>query len=237
MLIASIDVGITHLALVFAQVEPGGSPVTLHQIECVDSTVFQHDAVPVDKCTLGHTKTTADRIAHVVQERQHLFDACTHVLIERQPLQGHTHVEQVLYLLLRHKAHLVSPNAMHKFFNISHFTYEGRKQQVVRIVDDMLPLDRFAKYHALERKHDVADAMCLMLYWLNTQKQQQPPQLALLSTKQMKQTNQPVSTANVADEEVHQRAVTAFTNLTNKFRCHFKPQKKHVDPSTSTCSR
>lgn len=211
MLIASIDVGITHLALVFARLQQVNAELELVQLECVDSTVFEHGRVAVDDCTLGHTKTTADRIAHVVQERRHLFDACTHVLIERQPLQGHTHVEQVLYLLLRDKAQLVSPNAMHKFFNIAHYTYEGRKQQVVRIVDDMLPLCDFPAYHALERKHDVADALCLLLYWTNTQ----------VKPGTRYQHTTPAVGA-VYDEQAHLEAVTAFTALTNKFKCQFK---------------
>jgi hypothetical protein len=172
MLVASIDVGITHLALVFARVTNTFDLVHMQQAECVDSTQFEHNAVCAAECTLGHTKTTADRIAHVVQERQHLFDACQHILIERQPLQGHTHVEQVLFMLFRARATLVSPNAMHKHFRINHFTYEGRKHQVVRIVDELLPLHLFPAYHSLERKHDVADAICLFLYWLHEQRQQ-----------------------------------------------------------------
>ena len=219
MLIASIDVGITHLALVFARVAHVGAPVALEQLECVDSTVFEHVSVPAHRCTLGHTNTTADRIAHVVQERRHLFDECTHVLIERQPLQGHTHVEQVLYLMLRDKAHLVSPNAMHKFFNIAHFTYEGRKQQVVRIVDSMLPLQHFPMYHALDRKHDVADAVCLLMYWVQTQMKVSAPKAATVAIES--------ASTSVPDEELRQEAIDAFTKLTNKFRCQFKANR-HV---------
>lgn len=225
MLVASIDVGIIHLALVFARihgVERGAENVHLVQAECVDTTHFEHDSIPFHQCTLGHTKTTADRIAHVVQQRRHLFDACTHVLIERQPLQGHTHVEQVLYLMLRDKAILVSPNAMHKFFNISHFTYEGRKEQVVRIVNNMLPPHRFPDYHALDRKHDVADALCLLLFWLHTHK----------PTK----VQQPLPAPQECDENSHEKAVAAFANFTNKFRHNSKPHhvaacSAHIRPA------
>lgn len=223
MLVASVDVGITHLALVFGRVT---ELVALVQAECLDITMFEHDRVPIGQCRLGHTKTTADRIAHVVQQRQHLFDACTHVLIERQPLQGHTHVEQVLYLMLRNKAQLVSPNAMHKFFNIGHYTYEGRKQQVVRIVDELFPLDKFPLYHALERKHDIADAVCLLLFWVHsdTKPRTRVKQQGNAKITQMQKAQ------DVLHDEMHDEAVTAFANFTNKFRCQFKV-KQHVTAS------
>jgi Holliday junction resolvasome RuvABC endonuclease subunit len=211
MLVASIDVGITHLALVFARISESFQLIRVQRTECVDSTQFEHTRVSAELCTLGHTKTTADRIAHVVQERQHLFDACHHILIERQPLQGHTHVEQVLFMLFRARASLVSPNAMHKHFRINHFTYEGRKQQVVRIVDELLPLHHFPHYHSLERKHDVADAICLLLFWLHEQ-QQRKVCMRVVPCKQ--------ADAEVADEPVQLPAdtITQFAQAMERFR-------------------
>ncbi len=100
-----------------------------------------------------------------------MFDACAHVLIERQPLVGHTDVEQILFFMFRHKAVLVSPNAMHRFFNISKYSYDSRKYKTVMLADQFLPVQDFPEYHCLERKHDVADALCLLLFWIHTQRQ------------------------------------------------------------------
>ena len=135
MFLASIDVGIVNLAVVFAELHDVTFEITRFlQLENVNTTIMSHTTVTRQNCTLGHAKTTADRISHFVQERQTLFDACQ----ERQPLVGLTDVEQVLFLLFRTKAQLVSPNAMHCFFNINGFNYQGRKQQTTMIVDHYL---------------------------------------------------------------------------------------------------
>jgi hypothetical protein len=166
MLVASIDVGIINLAVVFARIADDFTVESIERVENVNTTHFEHDLVPYDDCTLGHTKTTTDRLSHFVQERAPWFDACEVVLIERQPIMGHTDVEQCLFMLFRDKAHLVSPNAMHKHFNINYLTYEWRKVKTVEIADTML--GHHPEYLGLERRHDIADALCLLLYWLHT---------------------------------------------------------------------
>jgi hypothetical protein len=57
---------------------------------------------------------------------------------------------------------------MHKHFNINFLTYEWRKVKTVEIADTML--GHFPEYRELERQHDIADALCLLLYWLHTTK-------------------------------------------------------------------
>lgn len=171
MLVASIDVGIVNLAVVFVVLDD----VTFHiqrilRVENVNSVAMEHTAVSRENCALGHSKTAADRVTHFVQERQALFDSCGVILIERQPIMGHTDVEQLLFLLFRTRAELVSPNAMHSFFNISAYTYDGRKQKTTMIADHYLHPDEFPEYYALERRHDIADAICLLFYWIHVQK-------------------------------------------------------------------
>ena len=171
MFVASIDVGIVNLAVVFVELDDlTYDIIQINHLANVNSTVFEHNVVTVTECTLGHARSTADRVTHFVQERKALFDACVHVLIERQPLMGHTDVEQVLFLLFRHKAELVSPNAMHKFFNISRFSYESRKVKTVMLSDQFLTAKDFPMYHSLPRKHDIADALCLLMFWIHQRK-------------------------------------------------------------------
>ena len=175
MFLASIDVGIVNLAVVFAELHDVTFEITRFlQLENVNTTIMSHTTVTRQNCTLGHAKTTADRISHFVQERQTLFDACHVILIERQPLVGLTDVEQVLFLLFRTKAQLVSPNAMHCFFNINGFNYQGRKQQTTMIVDHYLDPHVFPEYFLMERRHDIADAICLLFYWITTQRTPKP---------------------------------------------------------------
>lgn len=166
MLVASIDVGIVNLAVAFVEVDSDTYQLTrIVRVENVDSTKFEHGTVCYDACTLGHTKTATDRIMHFIQERAALFDTCARILIERQPIQGHTDVEQLLYMVFRDKAELVSPNSMHKLLNIGHLTYEWRKVKTVEFADTMLDPITFHEYHSMERRHDIADALCLLIYW------------------------------------------------------------------------
>lgn len=169
MLVASIDVGIVNLGVAFVYVDDATSKLQriLH-VENVNTTLITHQRVPQAECTLGHTKTATDRVMHFIQERADMFAQCAVVLIERQPIQGHTDVEQVLFMHFRDRAELVSPNSMHKLLQIGHLTYEWRKFKTVEFADTMLDPAQFPEYHQMERKHDVADALCLLIYWAYT---------------------------------------------------------------------
>lgn len=205
MLVASFDVGIINLALVIARVDVDTHQVKdVLQTELIDTTCMGHTRVPADQCALGHTKTVTDRLMHVVQERPELAQ-CDVVLIERQPIQGHTDVQEVLFLLFREKAVLVSPNAMHKHFGIQTVPYEWRKVYTVQIATPFL--SHHPQFNAAQRQHDMADALCILLFWLHTQRE---------STKKFKlrEVKQEVV---VVDSEEHVQAVAAFGASMRKY--------------------
>lgn len=210
MLIASIDVGIINLALVVMRVSNGWRVEQVVHAEVTDTRVFEHTVVAAEVCALGHTKTATDRLTHFVQERAELLDACDVVLIERQPIQGHTDVQEVLFLLFRAKAVLVSPNAMHKHFQIQHFTYEGRKQRTVAFADAFFAHLPDSVYHQLERKHDIADALCLALFWLHQREGEEAKK---------RQVVQQCSSSS------HDEAVTQFGVAIQKYARKVHPQK------------
>lgn len=214
MLVACIDVGIVNLALVVAEVTPAWEVMAVVHAEVADTRVFEHTHVPMHQCMLGHAKTTTDRVTHFVQERAELLDACETVLIERQPLQGHTDVQEVLFLLFRTKAELVSPNSMHKHFQISQYTYEGRKQQTVRLATEFFTHLPACMYHFAERKHDMADALCLLLYWLHVQRSR----LQMLPLPVIK-----VKAAVAEPDATHAEAVENFKSRVQRFA--YTPKK------------
>jgi len=170
MLVLAIDVGILNLGLVQSEIDDDYRVHSVRYLDLIDLTVVRHNLVSVRDCRLHHSNMLVDRIQHMVQENYALFDDSTYILIERQPIMGLTNVEQVLCLLFRDKVQLVSPNSMHKFFGISGYTYEGRKDQTEKLVapvlDQIAPQSMVDRYTALERKHDVADALCLTLFWV-----------------------------------------------------------------------
>ncbi|MCH9715585.1 MAG: hypothetical protein K0U52_00655 [Gammaproteobacteria bacterium] len=166
MHVLSFDVGICNLAFVIAVVDDDTLEL-LHIEECCNMDIrnIRHDIVKKQDCTLGHTNTATDWLDHMFQEHPQ-FDKCSHVFVERQPIHGICSVEQLLFSHFRDRVELISPNAMHKHFAINHLDYEGRKEMTIQMVHDLLPPDRFPEYHQMERKHDVSDAICLLLFWL-----------------------------------------------------------------------
>ena len=174
--VCSIDVGIVHLALVGVELDTDDRGMlrkplcaTFTACELVDLTCLPHTRVKRRECKLHHSKGLYDRVAHFLQEFAPVLDACDVLLIERQPIQGLVAVEQLILGHHRDKTTLVSPNAMHKFFNISQYTYEGRKAHTVAIATKLLEHhhDVLKQMQAHERQHDIADALVLMYFYLH----------------------------------------------------------------------
>ena len=61
--------------------------------------------------------------------------------------------------------------------------------RLVMLADQFLSVDDFLEYHCLERKHDIADALCLLLFWIHTQRETRqaikPPPTPLFITSEV----------------------------------------------------
>ena len=174
--VCSIDVGIVNMGLVGVNVDldadgrlpPKNMAANFTVCDRIDITQTPHTRVPRCECKLYHSKGLYDRVSHFLQEYAPVLDACDVLLIERQPLQGLVAVQELVLGHYRDKTVLISPNAMHKFYGIDHFTYDGRKTQTVAIAAHLLEhhhewLGRMQKE---ERQHDIADAIAQMYFYL-----------------------------------------------------------------------
>jgi hypothetical protein len=150
MKLMAIDIGYYNLGLVLA--ECNEAEVTPLYVQKVDLTRFK---------TKGASELS-DMIRSFVSEYTDVFDEADQVLIERQPPGGITSVEALLHYIFRDKAILISPVSMHKHFGIGHLDYEERKERTEIIAGKYLK--DFKYYDRLQRKHDVADALCMVLY-------------------------------------------------------------------------
>lgn len=170
MLIVSIDVGIVHLGIVWASVEEHWELVEFEGCELVnlmDIVEIYHKNVHA--CPLEHDKTIVDRLRHFQALYFELLDHARVLFIERQPIQGHTVVEQLLFDWYRHKAVLIHPSTMHKRFGFRILDYEQRKaaacQLLLRQPRSVSFQQQFQRIASTgeARVHDLADAACILL--------------------------------------------------------------------------
>lgn len=134
----------------------------------------------------GHVYTYIDRF---ICEYADVFAAATHIVMERQPIQS---AGMPLELLFRErfaaKCIFISPQTLHKQFGLQDLEYDGRKAKCVGIVSEHLrqwasdglagASQIIAYIDTLDRKHDVCDAMLLLLAWLvsNRKRHKSPPE-------------------------------------------------------------
>jgi len=169
--VLSIDIGILHLGISVTLLDKEYNKLEIIWIDLINITEFTHKYGPSRKeCSLHHTKTFCDWMNHVYQENMDFFEMADFILIERQPPMGLTAVEQLIFSRWRDKAILVHPRSMHKYFNIGEYDYEQRKiytEKIARMHLEDPELQEQLGFYG--RAHDIADSICLMLFWIKIQ--------------------------------------------------------------------
>lgn len=167
--ILSIDVGIKHLGISISIADEEFKLKEVLFMDLLDITKFPHrEGKNIKNCTLHHSKTFSDWMEHVFVLYEEYFEQCEYILIERQPPMGLVAVEQLVFSKYREKSHLISPNSMHKFFNIGGLDYDQRKTITEKICRRKITNPELIKqYDSFFRKHDIADTVCIMLFWLS----------------------------------------------------------------------
>jgi len=142
---------------------------TVKSADLIDITKIPHKRVCTKSCKIPHTREVADMMAHFIQEYGHILERADTILVERQPPTGLTQIETLLLYLYRSKTILISPNAMHSHLGINHYEYDRRKVYTVDIADKYLCT--FETYSETPRKHDLADAVCFVIFYLHPMKE------------------------------------------------------------------
>jgi len=149
--ITAIDVGIINLALVQyckrTNVFIRRTLVNITEFNCKKN------------CKLRHKKCMSNYIDHLFINYSIYFASAT-LLVEQQPPMGHVSVEQLIYARVP-DCIIIHPRSVHAYHDIGHYDYEMRKKASERIAGNFLCLTEF------ERKHDIADAVCIILYYVN----------------------------------------------------------------------
>lgn len=165
--VVSIDIGVCNLGISVSFVTREFLLEEVIWIDLIDITKYTHKRVSKEQCKLHHTRTFSDWIDHFFQENEDFFKEADYILLERQCPQGFTVVEQLIFNRWRNKSHLINPVSMHKFLGISYLTYDERKIETTKIGSSLItnPILR-EQLTYYQRKHDICDSLCIMLYWL-----------------------------------------------------------------------
>jgi hypothetical protein len=148
MKVLAIDIGYHNMGLVVA--DCGKSPnIDVNYIKKVSLEDYKH---------LG-SNDIVDLVPLMVDDHRDIFDEAETILIERQPPGGFTNIEVLLNYMFRDKVKLVSPVSMHTHFGMRHLNYDERKERTTSLAE------RYTNVNIpYERKHDIADAICMLMY-------------------------------------------------------------------------
>jgi len=149
MKILAIDIGYHNMGLVLA--ECGKGPKV--EVEFIKK-------VSLEDYKYIYSNDIVDLVPLFVDAHKHIFEAADTILIERQPPGGFTNIEVLLHYMFKDKVVLISPVSMHTHFGMRQLNYEERKERTVSIADKYI--DGEIPY---ERKHDIADALCMIVYY------------------------------------------------------------------------
>lgn len=160
--ILSIDVGILNLGYVYCVLTQTG----IELLDCgkIDITIMRHCNTLFSDCKLHHDNCIPDYLEHFFQEYNQMFDNAEVILVERQPITGITNVQDLILNKYRERVVLVSPNKIHKYFGMSR-DYLIRKRESQRLSESLLNKSEY--YNNLLRKHDISDAMLMIIMYYN----------------------------------------------------------------------
>ena len=168
MKIISIDIGIFNLGMIVVELD---NDYNIIDWELITKVNIQDLCLMCrnPKCNLPHEKTFSDYINHFINKYYTLFNECDYILLERQPPTGFIVIQELILDKFRNKSILINPRSVHKFHNIGQYNYEERKELSVNISKEFMK-DDFNKLSKYGRQHDISDAVCQLMYWLDTKR-------------------------------------------------------------------
>ena len=163
--VLSIDIGIINFGYVFAELSENVNVIECNRVNIMN---MRHNKVNRCDCTLHHEYCIPDYLDHFIQEHQELFNVADIILVERQPPMGLVNIMDLLFTKFRDKVKLINPGSIHKFFKMTKCDYELRKIESQIIANEYL--NTFVNFQNNERKHDISDAMLMILFYFHSLK-------------------------------------------------------------------
>ena len=149
MKVLAIDIGYHNMGLVLAESD-AGPKIEVEYVKKVSLEDYKY----------LKSNDMVDLVPLFVEDHQEVFNAADKILIERQPPGGFTNIEILLHYMFKDKVSLISPVSMHTHFGMRHLDYDQRKERTVSIAEKYIVGEI-----PYERKHDIADALCMIVYY------------------------------------------------------------------------
>lgn len=186
MKILSIDVGIINFGMVGANLKDDYLERKEVILECeiffceyVDITQLGIECKDPN-CVLFHDKLITDYMLHLFEKFKEVFDSVDKIIIERQPINGLIIIQELIIRKYREKSELVHPSSMHAFFGIRKYNCDERKEFTEKIATEYLGHLKIFVFN--ERRHDMADAFCILYFYLTKKRKEFENKNLLLNT-------------------------------------------------------
>jgi hypothetical protein len=164
-LIVSVDIGLPHFAFVACICvleEHVWWIKSIHSYHMFD--IRQFTCGGYLECHLSHEKCAVDYVAHL-EKNYPVFKQADCILVEQQPPRGLMGIQECLHYTFRKTVKMVAPRSIHAAFGILKYTYEQRKEWTTAFATSYLSLFHL-NLQDYDRKHDIADALCQLVYYL-----------------------------------------------------------------------
>jgi len=168
MFVVSIDIGIHNMGTVFLSVDE----ICWETPEILEVRHDNIQKMSIDchnpNCKSRHDRCFLDYIEHYFVECGPILEKSDVIVVERQPPGGFIIIQELILQRYRDKVKLIHPRSVHKFHGITGLDYDNRKLFTISKATKFL--GNFDTFLSAERKHDIADALCQALYFVDTER-------------------------------------------------------------------
>jgi hypothetical protein len=161
----SIDIGLFHMAYTYANINEDFTIGDIIDVDLVNIKELCKQCKNTN-CNFYHDSCICDYMEHFFYTYQSMLDSASVILFEQQPPMGFVSIQELIRHRYRNKAISVSPASMHCHFNIGDLNYEQRKDATDKIAQKWLA--GFKNYTFQERRHDISDSLCQLLFYLSS---------------------------------------------------------------------
>lgn len=157
--ILSIDVGITNMGVVMSKVSMDYRLIKVTECKRVDIS-----KIYCEEISQTHMNRLSGKMRHFLHKYKHLFESADFILCEQQPPNGLIVIQEILVFAYPDII-LVSPRSVHCFLEIQNLDYDQRKIATTKSATKWL--SSFLDFENNTRKHDMADALCILKFWIH----------------------------------------------------------------------